>query len=218
MANKGLLALGAYTNPDGLDSKTAQRDLETAKALTYTCYQMYARTKTGLSSEAVNFHNSDGNTDFVPATNARFYVLRPEVVESIYILSVLTGDPIYREWGWEIFQAIEHFCRTDVGYGSSPDVDEINLLPDDRMESFFLAETLKYLYLIQDPDSTLDILNSVSHTAIQYLLCLVKYLLLTNLLPLSSMSSTLRRTLLRFCIMLRKSRYSAVMINLTDMH
>ena len=29
------------------------------------------------------------------------------------------------------------------------------------MDSFFLAETLKYLFLIQDPDSTLDVLNEV---------------------------------------------------------
>jgi len=170
----GLLALGAYTNPDGLDTKTAQRDLETAKALTYTCYQMYARTKTGLSSEAVSFQKSDGTNDFVPTVNARFYILRPEVAESIYILSVLTGDPIYREWGWEIFQAIEHFCRTDAGYGSSPDVNEVNLHPEDRMESFFLAETLKYLYLMQDPDSTLDLLNSVSHATGQYRQCHVE--------------------------------------------
>lgn len=35
----GTLALGAYTHPDGLESPKAQRDLKTAKALTYTCYQ-----------------------------------------------------------------------------------------------------------------------------------------------------------------------------------
>jgi hypothetical protein len=36
----GLLALGAYTDPDGLTSTRAQRDLKTAKQLAYTCYQM----------------------------------------------------------------------------------------------------------------------------------------------------------------------------------
>ena len=36
----GALALGAYTDPQGLDSPRAQRDLKSAKALTYTCYQM----------------------------------------------------------------------------------------------------------------------------------------------------------------------------------
>ncbi len=32
---------------------------------------------------------------------------------------------------------------------------------DDRMESFFMAETVKYLYLLFDPDSEIDILNKV---------------------------------------------------------
>ena len=36
----GSLALGAYTNPNGLNSHKAQRDLKTGKALAYTCYQM----------------------------------------------------------------------------------------------------------------------------------------------------------------------------------
>ena len=36
----GALALGAYTDPLGLDSTRAQRDLQTGKALAYTCYQM----------------------------------------------------------------------------------------------------------------------------------------------------------------------------------
>ena len=37
----GLLALGAYTDPNGIESERAQRDLKTARAVTYTCYQMY---------------------------------------------------------------------------------------------------------------------------------------------------------------------------------
>lgn len=39
--NLGALVLGAYTDPLGLDSARAQRDLQTGKALAYTCYQMY---------------------------------------------------------------------------------------------------------------------------------------------------------------------------------
>ena len=46
----GSLALGAYTDPSGIDSSRAKRDLKTAKALTYTCYQMYARMSTGECS------------------------------------------------------------------------------------------------------------------------------------------------------------------------
>ena len=89
----GALALGAYTDPDGVDSPRARRDLKTARALTYTCYQMYARSKTGLSPEFVSF---GGGEDFRIPSSAPFYILRPETLEAFYYLNKLTGDPIYR--------------------------------------------------------------------------------------------------------------------------
>jgi mannosyl-oligosaccharide alpha-1,2-mannosidase len=155
----GLWALGAYTNPDGLESPKAQRDLAHGKALTYTCYQMYARSPTGLSPEFVRFDRNSQGVDFSIGP-APAYLLRPEVVESLFILNYLTGDPIYREWGWEIFQAIERFCRTDNAFGQFKDVRKGNALPVDKMESFFLAETMKYLYLLFDPETPIDILNT----------------------------------------------------------
>jgi hypothetical protein len=150
----GLWSLGAFKNPEGLDSLKAQRDLAYGKAITYTCYQMYARSATGLSPEIVRFDSSD-----ISPYDTR-YLLRPETVESLFILNYLTGDPVYREWGWEIFQAIERFCRTDVAYGQIYDVRNVNDSPMDKMESFFLAETLKYLFLLFDPDTPIDILNT----------------------------------------------------------
>jgi hypothetical protein len=152
----GLLALGAYTDPLGMDSARAQRDFQTAKALTYTCYQMYARMETGISPEYIQFKDGE---DFVAADDAPHYLLRPEAVESMFILNQLTGDPIYREWGWEIFQAIEKYCRTEFAYGALSNVHYPANPPDNKMESFFLAETLKYLYLLQDPDTEIDILE-----------------------------------------------------------
>eukprot|EP00536_Pseudo-nitzschia_multiseries_P015327 jgi/Psemu1/246753/estExt_Genewise1.C_8580005 len=154
----GLLALGAYTDPLGLESERAQRDLKTAKALTYTCYQMYARMPTGIAPEVARFH--DGlEQDLTPDHNANHYLLRPETVESFFVLYQLTGDPVYREWGWEVFQSIEKYCKAEGGYGSLPDVRQIDGGPKDEMESFFLAETIKYLYLLFDPDTEIDILN-----------------------------------------------------------
>jgi mannosyl-oligosaccharide alpha-1,2-mannosidase len=154
----GLWALGAYTNPDGLHSPKAQRDLAHAKAITYTCYQMYARFPTGLAPEIARFDGNPKDQDFSPQVST--YLLRPETVESLFILNYLTGDPVYREWGWEIFQAIERFCRTDEGYCQISNVEDIHSLRMDKMESFFLAETLKYLYLLFDPDTKVDILNT----------------------------------------------------------
>jgi len=157
----GLLALGAYTDPLGLESKRAQRDLKVAKALTYTCYQMYARMPLGIAPESVTFTEKT-DKDFIP--HIKYYILRPETVESLYILHTLTGDPVYREWGWEIFQAIDYHCKRTVGFASLKDVTDNSNTDakdrfDDKMESFFLSETLKYLYLLFDPDSDIDILN-----------------------------------------------------------
>jgi hypothetical protein len=153
----GLLVLGAYTDPLGLESERAQRDLRTGKALTYTCYQMYARMNTGISPEFVEFPN--GGHDLQVGRGAPHYLLRPEALESFFIVNYLTGDPIYREWGWEVWQSIEKFCKTDFAYGALPNVQDTSARPRDSMESFFIAETLKYLYLLFDPDTEVDILH-----------------------------------------------------------
>ena len=103
--------------------------------------------------------------DLIAKNDAHHYLLRPEVVESLYILNKLTGDPVYREWGWEIFQSVEKYCKTEYGYAAHPDVTNVDATLNDSMESFFLAETLKYLYLLMDPDSEVD-LDKVSSFSI----------------------------------------------------
>jgi Glycosyl hydrolase family 47 len=152
----GVLALGAYTDPKGLESDRAQRDLQTAKALTYTCYQMYARMNTGLSPEDVRF---ELGRDLYAANTE--YQLRADVVESFFILHSLTNDPIYRQWGWEIYQSIEKYCKTEYGYGTISNVQDTKQRSKDNttMESYFLSATLKYLYLLQDPDKKIDIIH-----------------------------------------------------------
>lgn len=157
----GTMALGAYTDPRGLESPRAKRDLAVAKALMYTCREMYHRMKSGISPEYVEFPEG---RDMVVGTTAPFYLLRPETAESLFILNQLTGDPIYREWAWEIFSAIEKHCRIVDGYGALRDVNNPQEGVDDRMESFFLAETMKYLYLAQDPDTRILLSKYVFNT------------------------------------------------------
>jgi len=151
-----VLALGAVTlgGDDPEDIERSERYMNAAKGLTYTCYQMYHRYPTHLAPEYVHFN---AGQDMVPGAN--FYILRPETVEALFYLHELTGNPIYREWSWEIYQGIEKYCRTEHAYGAHPDVTNVARRPDDRMESFFLAETMKYLYMIQDPDHQIDIKN-----------------------------------------------------------
>ncbi|KAJ2357317.1 hypothetical protein H4S02_011330 [Coemansia sp. RSA 2611] len=166
----GMLALGskALDRPD---------DLELAKQLTYTCFQMYNRTETGLSPEYVQFRDTknfglsstknDSDFSLTALGGAsdkekrdgfylgpnRSYILRPETLESIMIMYRITGDKMYKEWGWQIFQSIEKWTKTPAGYSAYRDVTSTKGSKEwsDSMESFFLAETLKYLYLLFSP-------------------------------------------------------------------
>ncbi|XP_078608056.1 ER degradation-enhancing alpha-mannosidase-like protein 2 isoform X2 [Branchiostoma floridae x Branchiostoma japonicum] len=79
------------------------------------------------------------------------YPLRPELVESAMYLYRATRDPFLLQLGRDVVEAINHITRTDCGYASIKDVRTHQL--DNRMESFFLAETTKYLYLLFDPDN-----------------------------------------------------------------
>ena len=158
----GVLALGAHTDPTGADSERAKRDLAVAKALMYTCREMYHRQVSGISPEYVEFPKGE---DMTVGTNAPFYILRPEVAESLFVLGQLTGDPIYRQWSWEIWEAIDRHCRVPgQGYGALRDVSRPKNGVDDRMESFFLAETVKYLYLAQEPRHGIDLDKYVFNT------------------------------------------------------
>ncbi|MCJ7627489.1 MAG: glycoside hydrolase family 47 protein, partial [Longimicrobiales bacterium] len=93
------------------------------------------------------------------------YPLRPEALESAYILYTLTGDDRYKSMGWDIFQRIVRWCRTDVGFAHMENVQTKEQA--DAMESFFLAETLKYAYLLFAPSGTLAfdevIFNTEAH-------------------------------------------------------
>jgi len=90
------------------------------------------------------------------------YPLRPEIVESTYILHRLTGDPRYLDEGRRLFDAIVAHCRVEAGYTALKDVTTKE--KGDLMHSFFLAETLKYFYLLYAPDSTLDLRAVVFNT------------------------------------------------------
>lgn len=77
------------------------------------------------------------------------YPLRPELIESAMYLFRATGDHLYLQLGFDALESIEKISRTPCGYASVKDLRDHQL--DNRMESFFLAETIKYLYLLFDP-------------------------------------------------------------------
>ncbi|KAJ3323196.1 hypothetical protein HDU76_013714 [Blyttiomyces sp. JEL0837] len=93
------------------------------------------------------------------------YRLRPETVESLMYMWRLTHDPYYREKGWAIALAIDKHCRApDGGYFGLEDVDNPSGKKLDVMHSFFVAETLKYLYLLFTDDDVIPLEKYVFNT------------------------------------------------------
>lgn len=84
-------------------------------------------------------------------TNREGYPLRPELIESVMYLYRATKDPYLIQVGVDILRSLQHSARTSCGYATINDVRDHRKA--DRMESFFLAETTKYLYLLFDTDN-----------------------------------------------------------------
>jgi mannosyl-oligosaccharide alpha-1,2-mannosidase len=95
------------------------------------------------------------------------YILRPEAIESVFMMYRITGDVEWQDKAWRMFERIEHETRTDIANSAIGDVTSDEPPKLDSMESFWLAETLKYFYLIfSDMDLvSLDeyVLNTEAH-------------------------------------------------------
>ncbi|ORZ07615.1 glycoside hydrolase [Absidia repens] len=86
------------------------------------------------------------------------YPLRPEFVESTYYLYQATKDPFYLHVGEMIMEDLNNRTRLPCGFAGIGDLRTGRL--DDRMESFMLSETLKYLYLLFDTDNPMNAVDS----------------------------------------------------------
>lgn len=65
----------------------------------------------------------------------------------------ITGDPALQDAAWRMFTSIENMTRTEIAHASIRDVRHADTTQVDKMESFWMAETLKYFYLIfAEPD------------------------------------------------------------------
>lgn len=191
----GLLAMGAT---EGLSINKArtmdwwnyerEQDWLLAQELTYTCYQTYKQTPTGLAPEIVVFndpesveanHFNSKDTDWWISPTKDFAIKpldahnlqRPETVESIMILYHITKDNKYRQWGAEILDSfIKHSCihcdePNSITYTSLDNMIKIPTKKKDNLESFWIAETLKYLYLLFQDDFNLTeiVFNTEAH-------------------------------------------------------
>jgi Glycosyl hydrolase family 47 len=130
-------------------------DLERARRLQASSFKIW--NLNGIEPETLDFKTM--------RVVAGSYRLRPEIIESAYYLYYYTGDPEYRRMGEKVFDDFVKYCRTDSGYAALADVISKQQL--DEMESFVLAETFKYFYLLFAPSETLQfdkvIFNTEAH-------------------------------------------------------
>ncbi len=121
-----------------------------------------------LAPEIAYFNTVDDTTDDIQVhPSDAFNILRPETVESLMVLYRVTKDDQYREWGKVIFRAFETHCKLPQGgYSSVNHVDTSapTQLFRREMESFFMAETLKYFYLLFSDESVVPFDKFVFNT------------------------------------------------------
>ncbi|EME82479.1 glycoside hydrolase family 47 protein [Pseudocercospora fijiensis CIRAD86] len=186
----GAIALGATNGlteqaARKLPTWTAQKskEMHLARELMKSCHAMYKVTKTGLAPEIVWFNMDEQRTssarirksrnspdewrdDFIIKPLDAHNLQRPESVESLFVMWRITGDSKYRQWGLEIFNAFRKHTAVELagGYTSLENVNEIPPPRRDNMESFWLAETLKYLYLLFSPVDFLPLDRVVFNT------------------------------------------------------
>jgi ER degradation enhancer, mannosidase alpha-like 2 len=127
-------------------------DLDRARKLQESSYKMW--TTFGVEPETIDY------------TTMRIvspgYQLRPEIMESAYYLEYFTRDPRYVEMGSTFLLSLVRYCKADTGYAALSNVE--TKTKRDSMESYFLAETLKYLYLLFAPRETLDLSKVIFNT------------------------------------------------------
>ncbi|KAL3284844.1 hypothetical protein HHI36_018983 [Cryptolaemus montrouzieri] len=159
----GTLALGFH---NGLP-KSHQK---LAEDLLSTCYQTYARHPTFLAPEITHFNiQGENSNDIYVKANDAHNLLRPEFIESLWYMYQFSENSTYQDWGWQIFQGFENYTKVSNGYTSIGNVrSSTDVRPRDMMESFFLAETLKYFYLLFSDDPKLIdldkyVVNSEAH-------------------------------------------------------
>ncbi|KAI9460740.1 seven-hairpin glycosidase [Russula earlei] len=175
----GVLALGAATLPD-----VPRTHLWAAKGLAHTCWILYADSPIGLSPDEVIMHpesadeprwdglwakqprapvDNEKAREYTPNKSA--YLLRPETVESFYLLWRTTGDVMWRERGWTVFKALVNATRVeDGGFASIGNAYLVGSPKLDQMPSWFLAETLKYLFLLFTDDDLVPLDQWVFNT------------------------------------------------------
>ena len=137
-----------------------KRYIKEGLAFAETCAEMYTSTASGLACDSVTIEPNGT----IKCEND-IYLLRPEAVESIFYAWRQTHDQKWRDYARKIWKALQKHCEvltggfTDVKYVTRPTPEKM-----DKQESWFLAETLKYLWLTFQSDDVVPLEHYVFNT------------------------------------------------------
>lgn len=166
----GTIALGATGGLSEAEAKKLptwnkrkDEEMQLARELTQTCWGMYKVMATGLAPEIAHFHidhpplpesaphkapttldpaeDAEWRSDYELKPQDNHNLQRPETAESLFYMWRITGDEIYREWGWEMFKSFMNYTAVEEGGGFSS-LSDANVIPPvtkDNMESFWMV-------------------------------------------------------------------------------
>lgn len=148
--------------------------------LTESCINTYTSEVTGIGPEAFVFVGEGNKRNGITIYNQTFYdqhgfdnsvvdyVLRPEVLESVFYAYRLTGDKKWQDLSWNAFKAIRQYCQAKKGatgaFTAIKTVNSTRTSQLDDSESFLYAELFKYLYLTQSDSSLISLDDYVFNT------------------------------------------------------
>jgi len=165
----GMMAMGGK-------SLNRPQDITAGVEFAKTCAYVYEKSPTGIGPEIIQMALKDQEEQTfdrifdasrqlvgkrpkpIPGTSSVIdarYILRPETVETMYYLYRITGDKIWQDKAWQMYQSISKYTRTHFGHTAinSVLVNETSKTWANNQESFAFAELFKYLYLIfSEPD------------------------------------------------------------------
>merc|ERR1711890_105841 len=127
--------------------------------ITEVCHESYVSTPTKLGPDVFQIIDEDKSKVVIESDGHDQYMLRPETAESYFVMWRVTHDQKYRDWGWQMVEALDKYCRTEEGgYSGIRNVWSKDWpQKDDVQQSWFLAETLKYLYLLFCDDDVISL-------------------------------------------------------------
>eukprot|EP00930_Biecheleria_cincta_P094237 TRINITY_DN8513_c0_g1_i1.p1 TRINITY_DN8513_c0_g1~~TRINITY_DN8513_c0_g1_i1.p1 ORF type:complete len:221 (+),score=39.13 TRINITY_DN8513_c0_g1_i1:260-922(+) len=161
-----LIALGLMTLPKQDLQKNERNSTlwHLAEGLTASCSDLWTSTASGLAPEFAMVSPQPPH-DFKKAqSDGHHSFLRPETAESLFYLYRLTGDEKYRKLGEKHFNAILQNAKVEAGFSSVRDVTQVPTSKMDEMQTFVMAETFKYLFLLFSPAASLDMDHHVLNT------------------------------------------------------